>query len=255
MPTRPQTRDHGPFQADQLKDGDRYELSNGHPIYCHPSGRQHAGPNLTGGSVLETDPDVEWAGVDAGFTPEPGSLRAPDVAVAPAGDEPGWISGVPPLALEYAGPGQDEADLEVKIAELLANGTQQIWVVRLIGPRRVEVHRPDTPMRTAGPGEMLTATGILRNPVPVEALYDRAESHRMVLRNLLQREGYESIQAILEQGIEQGVASSILALLEGRGLSVDATIRERVTGCRDAAELNRWLLRAAQVPDALQIFD
>ena len=175
---RPQTRDRGPFRADQLRDGDRYELSNGHPIYCHPSERRHAGPNLTGGAALETDPDVQWAGVDAGFTPELCSLRAPDVAVGPAGDEPGWISGVPPLALEYAGPGQDEADLEAKIAELLANGTQQVWVVRLIGPRRVEVHRPETPMRTVGPGEALTAPGILRNPVSVEALCDRSASHR-----------------------------------------------------------------------------
>ena len=259
MPTRPQTRDRGPFRADQLQDDDRYELSNGHPIYCHPSGRQHAALTLTGGLVLETDPDVAWAGVDAGFTTEPGSLRAPDVAVGPAGDESGWISGVPPLALEYAGPGQDEADLKIKITELLANGTQQIWVVRLIGPRRVEVHRPDAPVRTLGPGETLTAPGILRNPVPVEALYDRSASHRAVLRNLLQREGYESIQAILEKGIEQGIdrgiAHSILRLMEGRGLSVDASVRERVTGCHNAAELERWLLRAAQVRDARQLFD
>jgi len=26
----------GPFRADQLRPGDRYELSNGHPIYCAP---------------------------------------------------------------------------------------------------------------------------------------------------------------------------------------------------------------------------
>jgi Uma2 family endonuclease len=263
MPTTPRIRERGPFQADQLKDGDRYELSNGHPVYCHPSGRQHAGPNLSGGAVLETDPDVEWAGVDAGFAPNPGTLRAPDVAVAPAGDERGWIEGAPPLALEYAGPGQDEADLELKIVELLAAGTQQVWVVRLLGPRRVEVHRPDAPMQQAVPGEDLAAPGILRNPVPVEALYDRSASHRMVLRNLLQREGYESIEAILEQGIErglkqgieQGIARSILKLLEGRGLAVDRGVRERIEGCRDAAQLEHWLLRAARVQEARQLFD
>lgn len=32
----------GPFRADQLKEGDRYELSGGHPIYCAPVGPEHA---------------------------------------------------------------------------------------------------------------------------------------------------------------------------------------------------------------------
>lgn len=60
-----------------------------------------------------------------------------------------------------------------EIAELLQSGTRQVWVVRLIGPRRVEVYRPGESMRLAGPGEVLTAQGLLRNPVPIEALYDR----------------------------------------------------------------------------------
>ena len=81
--------ERGPFHADQIQDGDRYELSNGHPIYCAPAGREHAPRNLTGAAVLETDPDVEWAGVDAGFSPDAGTLRAPDVAVASAGSEQG----------------------------------------------------------------------------------------------------------------------------------------------------------------------
>jgi len=71
----------GPFRADQLQDGDRYELTDGRPIYCAPSGAAHANRNLSGGSVLETDPAVDWAGVDAGFAPQPGTLRAPNVAI------------------------------------------------------------------------------------------------------------------------------------------------------------------------------
>lgn len=159
----------GPFTADQIREGDRYELSNGHPIECMPGGRDHAGSNLTGGSVLETDPDVEWAGVDAGFSPEKRTLRAPDVGVAPAGKESGWIPGVPPLAVEYAGVGQDEEKLQEKIDDLLAGGTRLLWVVRLTGPRRVEIYEPGRPMRLAQPGEELRAPGILRNPVPVAA--------------------------------------------------------------------------------------
>lgn len=259
MTTRPHDKSRGPFRVEHLREGDRYELSNGHPVYCAPAKRDHAGPNVTGAEVLDTDPDVEWAGFDAGFTPEPRTLRAPDVAVAPAGDERDWLRTAPPLALEYAGSGQDEADLKLKIAELLSAGTRQVWVVRLVGPRRVEVHQAGQPMRTALPGEELTAPGILRNPVPVEALYDRAAGHRAVLRNLLQREGYESIEAVraegIGKGIEQGIAQSILALLEDRGLKIDPLDRERITTCRDSAALQRWLLRAARVDNAPAIFD
>jgi hypothetical protein len=34
----------GPFQVDQIRDGDPYELSNGHPIQCLPTGGNGAGP-------------------------------------------------------------------------------------------------------------------------------------------------------------------------------------------------------------------
>lgn len=196
----------GPFRADQLRDGDRYELSQGHPIYCAPAGRDHAAPHLIGAAVIESDPLVAWAGVDAGFTPSPETLRAPDVAVAAAADESaaGWIPGVPPLAVEYAARGQNEADLRIKIAELLAAGTRYLWVVRMRGPRRVEVHEPGRPPRVLGAGEMLEAPGILRNPVPVEALYDRTAGHRATLRNLLQRAGYESLEAVRNEGRDAG---------------------------------------------------
>ena len=40
---RPLTADApSPLRADQLRDGDRYELRSGHPIYCAPAGRDHA---------------------------------------------------------------------------------------------------------------------------------------------------------------------------------------------------------------------
>lgn len=261
----------GPFRAEQVREGDRYELSRGHPIYCAPARRDHAGPNLTGAAVIDADPDVEWAGVDAGFSPEPGMLRAPDVAVAPPGAESGWIAGAPPLAVEYAASGQDEGDLRAKVAELLANGTHLVWVVRLRGPRRVEVHRPGQAVQVAGPSDLLEALGILRNAIPVEALYDRAAGHRATLRNLLQRAGYDSLEAVRAEGLEQGrtdglvqgralgrsegVAESILALLTDRGLVVDAAVRGRLLACGDLDRLLTWLRAAARVERAERLFD
>jgi flagellar biosynthesis/type III secretory pathway protein FliH len=79
-------------------------------------------------------------------------------------------------------------------------------VVRLTGPRRVEIHTPGTAARVASPGETLTAPGVLRNPVPVEALYDREAGRAATLRNLLQREGYADLDAVLEEGVAKGLA-------------------------------------------------
>jgi hypothetical protein len=172
---------------------------------------------VSGGEVLDTDPLVTEAGIDAGYTTEPGTLRAPDVSVGNVPDAPGWISGVPPLALEYADRGGEEDQLQTKIAELLEAGTRWVWVVRLVGPRRVEVYERDKPVSTLGPGQQLVAPGVLKNPVPVEALWDREAAHEVTLRNLLQRRGYESLEAVRQEGIEQGLERGIEQGLE-RGI-------------------------------------
>jgi len=258
MSSRPIRDPRGPFIAEQIHDGDRYELSHGHPIYCAPAGKDHAGGNLIGARVLGTDPDVEWAGIDAGFSPEPGGLRAPDIAVGkvakPPRDGQGWIPGAPPLAVEYAGVGQEEADLKQKIAELLTAGARWVWVVRLVGPRRVEVHAPNAAVRILTPGDRLEAPGVLRNPVPVEALFDARAADEAALRNLLQRHGYADLDAVRSEGQAEGQALAVLQLLEGRGLAVSPSQRERILGCRDNEQLRDWLLRAAVAADAAELF-
>src|SRR4029077_20082342 len=114
--------ERGPFRAEQLRSGDPYELSNGHAILCLPTGGSGSGPNQLGASVVGWDPAVKEAGVDTGYSPEPGTLRAPDVAVGNVPDQPGWVKGAPDLAIEYADVGQEEDKLQEKIADLLAAG-------------------------------------------------------------------------------------------------------------------------------------
>nr|VFJ62013.1 MAG: Endonuclease, Uma2 family (restriction endonuclease fold) [Candidatus Kentron sp. DK] len=262
----------GPLIADQIKDGDRYELSNGRRIYCAPAGESHARHNVTGASLLDSDPDVEWSGIDAGFTPEPHTLRAPDVSVAPpppVGGK-GWIPGVPPLAVEYADKGQHEPDLQKKIGELLAAGTRYVWVVRLIGPHRVEVHVKNKPMRLLSITDALEAPGILRNPVPVRALFDREAAHRATLRNLLQREGYDDLDAVLEEGIQRGKTEglmegkaegglearieALLNILAARSIRVDAGTDALIRRCRDRARIDTWIAKAAVADSPKEVF-
>lgn len=246
----------GPFHADQLKSGDPYELSDGHAIYCAPTGGDGSRRIGTGFAVIDTDPGVSEAGVDTGYSPAPGTLWAPDIAVGNVADTAGWVPGVPPLAVEYAGSGQDEDALQEKIADLLARGTQWVWVVRLAMPRHVEVHAPGKTMERLGVGQQLRAPGVLRNPIAVEALLDRDAAHEATLRNLLQRHGYASLDELREQGIQQGreqgiqqgreqgraeaLRRSIAALCEVLDIRVDGN-RQAALAEADANTLEGWL--------------
>ncbi|WP_308789511.1 hypothetical protein [Polyangium mundeleinium] len=164
------------------------------------------------------------------------------------------MKGAPPLAVEYADTGQDEDELQAKVAELLEAGTKLIWVVRLFGPRRVKVYEPGARVRTLLPGELLTAPNILKNPVPVEALYDRDAAHHATLQNLLQREGFESLDAVKEEGRDEGelraLRASVRDVFSARGLPLGPDHETRIDPCSDPAVLRTWLRAAVTAPDA-----
>jgi len=224
----------GPFVASQIPPGSRYELRDGHALYCAPTGGDGSTSVARGAQVLATDPAVKQAGIDAGYSFGPGDLRAPDIAVGNVPDRPGWIAGVPPLAVEYASVGQDEAKLAEKIADFLNAGTLWVWVVRLLGPRRVEVHARGEAMRVYGPGEELRAPGILQNPVLVEALYDETAAQEATLRNLLQRRGYENLDAVREEGLEEGVRVAIVDLCDVLGINLDEERKQKLATMKKA---------------------
>jgi len=253
----PYSISHGPFLASQIREGDPYELSNGHAIRCMPTGGRGSDAAATGAAVLKSDPDVDAAGVETGYSPTPDVLRAPDIAVGNVPREPGWVKGAPPLAVQYADTGQDEADLATKIRELLGAGTRLIWVVRLTGPRRVEVHEAGKEKRIVRPSEELRAPGILRNPVPVEALYDWEVGQEVTLRNLLQRHGYDGLDAVRAEGESRGevdaLRRSILEVFAARDLAVGEEVRAAIASCGDVNVLTRRLRQAATATSAATI--
>jgi hypothetical protein len=217
----------GPYRAADVRPGEPYEISDGYKIDCMSTGQRGARSNGSGFMVLDSDPAAPPAGVDAGVSPVPKMLRAPDVAVGGLADEPGWATTAPPLCVEYADRGQDEPDLQKKIVELLRCGTQFVWVVRMTGPRRVEVYESGKNVRTVLPGGALDAPGILQNAVPVEALYDRDAAHEQTLRNLLQRKGYADLDAVRDEVRREDLVRSIQDLSEV--LAITPTLEQRAT--------------------------
>jgi hypothetical protein len=158
--------------------------------------------------ALVSDPAVRDGGIVVGHALTPKTLRAPDISIGDLGEGEGtWSTVAPPLAVEYASRGQVESDLQRKIKEFLSSGTRFVWVVRLVGPRRVEVYRQGEPVQIKRPGERLMAPGVLKNSLPVEALYDRDASFEHTLKNLLERKGYVGgLDAVRDEGRRKGKA-------------------------------------------------
>jgi Putative restriction endonuclease len=247
----------GAHRAEALRPKDPYEISDGHLIHCLPTGQRVSRSTVAGTFVIDSDPAVTSSGIDTGFSPRPSMLRAPDIAVGNIEDKPGWATAASVLAVEYADTGQDKPDLRKKISELLREGTRFVWVVRLTGPRRVEVHTSGG-VQFKHPGERLEAPGILKNAVPVDAMYDRAEAHRLTLQNLLQREGFENLEAVKDAGREEGRAGirrTLRRVLARRGLALSTEEDARIETCSDLARLERWVdqaVVAASIAEALR---
>lgn len=254
MASERERRGRGPFQADQIRSGDPYELSNGHAILCQPTGARGGKANLLGGAVLASDPAVTEAGVGVGFSPEPGTMRAPDVSIGNIPDEAGWAKGVPALALEYADRGQDERELTEKIAELLAHGTKLVWVVRLAGIPHVEVHQPKMPPKIVDLDGTLEAPGVLARPVSVRSLLEREAGLAATLDNLLVREGYVGgLDDVREEGREEGRADVFRELFVARFGAMDEPTARRVAAA-DGETRRRWTLALLTVTSVDELF-
>jgi flagellar biosynthesis/type III secretory pathway protein FliH len=84
-----------------------------------------------------------------------------------------------------------------------------VWVVRLVGPRRVEVYEKGRPVRTKLPGERLEAPGVLASQPLVEALYEPEAAFEQTLQNLLARKGYAGLDAVRAEGKAEGKAEGL----------------------------------------------
>ncbi|WP_433175724.1 hypothetical protein [Actinoallomurus sp. CA-150999] len=57
------------------------------------------------------------------------------------------------------------------------------------------------------------------------------------------------------EGEVEGAAKIILMVLSGRGICVSPEARDRITACRDLAQLEAWAQRAGVVSTASELFD
>ena len=88
----------------------------------------------------------------------------------------------------------------------------------------------------------------------MRALYERETAHEAVLTNLLQRRGYDSLEAVRAESEARGEARALLTVLEARGVAVSEAERETILNCLDLEQLRVWLQRAVVVDTAVALF-
>ena len=57
------------------------------------------------------------------------------------------------------------------------------------------------------------------------------------------------------KGRAEGEAKALVAVLEARGMTLDAPTRERIMGCTDSDQLQRWIVRAATASSIHEVFE
>lgn len=118
--------------------------------------------------AVARDRQLGRAVVEAGFllTETPPTVRRPDAAFVsfgrwPAGSLPdGFWPFAPDLAVEVVSPSNTAADMQEKVLQYLAAGTEIVWVVQP-RTRTVEVWRPGLDVRVLREDDPLEGGGVL----------------------------------------------------------------------------------------------
>ncbi len=132
------------------KNDGRYELVDGEVVKLSPARRRHGRTAINIGTAFNLysrQRGIGYAEVEVGYIVRqwPDTVRAPDVSfVLNDSDEydDGFVPGAPDIAVEVVSPSNTAAEIERKIGEYLAAGSQRVWVVYSAN-RRVIIHHPD----------------------------------------------------------------------------------------------------------------
>ena len=138
------------------KDG-RYELVDGEVVEMAPVRRRHGRTAINIGAAFHNYCriiGVGWPEVEVGYRVRsgPDTVRGPDVSLVLSAEsedddqENSFVIGAPDIAVEVVSPSNTAAEIERKISEYLAAGSQRVWVVYPAtrqAARRVVIHHPD----------------------------------------------------------------------------------------------------------------
>ena len=178
-----------------------------------------------------------------------------DVCVRKDGDDPATGARyLEELAFEVVSE-QDLGDVTEKAERMHRRGVRRIFAIFLKRPRVCEWSAESGGWRTLDRDSQLEDP-CLETSLPVAALLDAAAAAVAVVKGLA-AQGNPEIQrredVARSEGRAEGVAGSILRLLETRGITVSEAQRQEILSCRDLARLDGWLVRAASASSAGEV--
>lgn len=94
--------------------------------------------------------------------------------------------------------------------------------------------------------------------VPDEPGWISGASEKVTLTNLLQRQGYQDLEAVRAEGRKEGcegLRNALRSILSHRGFVVDAQAEVRIQACTQIDMLNTWLRQALTAPDLPSVFE
>ena len=156
------------------KDG-WYELVDGEVVEMAPVFRRHGRTASNINAAFHNycrRTGAGWSEVEVGYRVRsgPDTVRGPDVSLVlsdqpeDASEESGFVVGAPDIAVEVVSPSNSAAEMERKVAEYLAAGSQRVWVVyppTQTAPHRVVVHHSDSTTVTYGGDDVITDEELL----------------------------------------------------------------------------------------------
>ncbi len=165
----------------------RYELVRGEVIELAPANDEHGevASNIdTAFNIYSRQRGVGRTRIETGYRLEqnPDTVRGPDVSFVLLPRGPGvaltrrFVLNPPDIAVEVVSPSNTAAEMERKVAEYLAAGSQRVWVVRTAtrrNPRSVAVHRADGTAITYTGDDVITDEELLPGfSLPLSDIFD-----------------------------------------------------------------------------------
>ncbi len=139
---------------------------------------------------------------------------------------------------------QSERNAAEKAQVMHRGGVRRIFGVWVKGRRKVCEWLAESERWSPLEEGSQIADRCLGAPLPVKALLDAALVRRAAVQ-ALELQGEPAIQELKETAKARGIAESILAVLEARGIPVSPAQREEILGCSDVDLLKRRLREAA----------
>ena len=158
------------FRLYSHKEG-RYELVDGEVVEMAPVNEQHGNIafNISGALfVYSRRSGIGRGGVETGYRvrQNPDTVRGPDVSFnmqsrdSREGPITGFASGSPDITVEVVSPSNTETEMERKVEDYLAAGSQRVWIA-YPATRRVSVHRADGSFSTYTGNDVITDEELL----------------------------------------------------------------------------------------------